>query len=203
MIELIKGCDRKHGFLLLPLSPRLIPATVMQPISTSATHAASLAMWLVRRISPIWKEKHNRKRNFLPLTRIESRIREVGARVGVLASSSTACYMKSLEHWCIWFLDLEQAGICHRFKHAAASILEENMLRVEKNKPRCTWPSQFAMQARGLEQEPMVGTQPIYNQLLQNSRTEHSYFLYSKLSMLTHIKLMASHNLKNEVKRWL
>jgi len=68
---------------------------------------------------------------------------------------------------------------------------------------RCTWPSQFAMQAHGLEQEPMVGTQPIYNQLLQNSRTEHSYFLYSKLSMLTHIKLMASHNIKNEVKRWL
>jgi len=98
---------------------------------------------------------------------------------------------------------LEQAGICHRFKHAAASILEENMLRVGKNKPRCTWPSQFVVQAHGLEQEPMLGTQPNYNQLLQNSRTEHSYFLYSKLSMLTHIKLMASHNLKNEVKRWL
>jgi len=59
---------------------------------------------------------------------------------------------------------------------------------------RCTWPSQFAMQAHGLEQEPMLGTLPIYNQLLQNSRTEHSYFLYSKQSMLTHIKLMASHN---------
>ena len=42
--------------------------------------------------------------------------------------------------------------------------LELNKSNLGKNKPRCAWPSQFTVQAHGLEQEPISGTQPIHNQ---------------------------------------
>jgi len=151
----------------------LLPASALQPISTNGTLAAKPCRVAYKKDIPYLKRRAQQREGKFVTRKHGKPYKWTEARIW-----STDVFFSDSRFGASGCLSQFQAYCCSRIKRKCGLIIagkeerhgldlnKSNLANnsVWKNKSRSAWPSQFVVQAHGLEQQPIPGMQPIHNQ---------------------------------------